>query len=201
MKRTSVFVLLLMIISVANAYSADYGIKAGYLYLDGSDLKERYGSFIAGVERFSYILPVLALNLEVGYSKSTQEVDMGQHFDATFDTRLLPITANLLLTFGTDMLQVYAGGGLGGYLIKNEFHIINTDLDIDISGSETNWYWGFQVKAGLKYWLTDTLGIYTEYQYRRYGEDMTISTNVGDMRHDGDIELNQISAGIVFSFF
>lgn len=208
--KKSVSVILFALIILAGAIpsiiATEYGIKIGYLHQgeynfegDIRGIRDDASSTVFGFEVFSPILPIIALNIEFGYTKSSQDLDLGPGVASTYDTRITPLTANALLMLGSDIIQVYGGGGFGLYYVKNTFHLETGDFNV--SASNTEWNWGYQLKAGVKFWLSDSLGLYTEYQYRRFGDQMKVTTDIGNLEHDDDVVLSQICAGIVFTFF
>ncbi len=205
MRRLFLLTLIFLTAGVSHLYSGEYGIKGGYLYIgeydfqgDLTGIRDDSNGIIYGFESFSQILPILALNFEVGYTKNAEDIDFGPDIDSSYETRITPVSLNLLLTFGSDILQIYGGAGVGGYYVRSNFSLNSPDLDI--SGSESKWFWGYQVKGGLKFWLSENFGLYAEYQYRRFGEDMEYNTDLVDLRHDDDVILSQICGGILFTF-
>lgn len=205
MKKIIFIFAVIILLSSFSINAAEYGFKFGYLYIGEYDfsgpvsgIRDRAHSTLVGFDRWTMILPVLYFNFEIAHTRSEEDIDFGPGIISSYETRITPISGNLLLNVGSDFIQLYAGGGFGGYYVKNTFHILTPD--VDITGSETDWYWGYQLKAGLKFWFSDSFGIYSEYQYRRFGESMTITTDFGNLNHDDDVILSHICAGIIFRF-
>ena len=85
------------------------------------------------------------------------------------DARLsnIPLLANVRLQLprGKCPVTPYIGGGAGGSAsvigIEHEIELNG----VDVHGSDASWVWAWQAFAGLRYAITDNIGIGVEYRY------------------------------------
>lgn len=206
MHTRCIVLCVLLVLSVSVFSAAETGLKVGFLYIgdydfdsaDGEALRDDADGTIFAIEQYHCLVPYLYLNYELAYSKNDEAVTFNDEVDAVMESTIIPLSVNLVLMLGPEFLKVYGGAGIGAYYIKNRLAIDTPG--IDFSGSEYELYWGYQLKAGVKWYVSENFALYGEYQYRRFGDETEFTLDSETYKHDGDTILGQLSVGMAFSF-
>jgi opacity protein-like surface antigen len=174
---TSVFIFFSSTLTFAEEKNNNYFVIKGGVYFPQSDDVEDF------VDE--------GINLEVAVGTYTSKhfgCELGVGFFQTKFTegpkvtaKFVPITFNLLGRYPVGPVDLYGGGGIGAYISKTEVTIgENSDSEVDT-------FYGFQVLAGGKFYMSNDLfvGMEGKYIWTKTPEQNFFGVPIADLHYDG----------------
>lgn len=155
------------------------GADAGGLITGDTRVKEFFGPVSSGTKvaldpgaRFGFfggykLTDWFSVEGETGLNINPIKSITGASIDGDARLSNIPLLANvrLQLPHGKCPVTPYIGGGAGGSAsiigIEHEIELNG----VDVHGSDASWVWAWQAFAGLRYAITDNIGIGVEYHY------------------------------------
>ena len=160
-----VIVMLASIPAMAQYYNSDdgtgihFGVKGGWAFTQGEDLKDTIGSnWIVGADLNYFLTKNIGIGVDFRYSaKTAAEVEVNE-VPTDVNWNSMPLSVNALFQTKVGRSTVYFGGGVS--FVQTTYGFTFDFGEFDFSQDESAWATGVDVIAGM-----ETNNVYLEVQF------------------------------------
>jgi len=202
--------LLLGSLMAASSLQAGFYLRGGLFYHELDDIEvsglSEFASDLSANAGFTaavgYQFTALRLEAEINY----QDADIGNtsyiELITSGELERSSIFANLLFEMpGTPFFEPYLGAGVGVSDIQLDYSAalnpLNNSNDVAFNSSADESLFGFQLMAGVRFSLMDTVSVYAGYRYLLL-ESVTVNEGSYTLSPQEGSHLIEIGAGLGF---